>query len=77
VGALRLPDGRSGKVVLVGPRTNPKGAMLVTSDPDSGGVVTVPVQEWLDRLDPSLVVAILATQERAFGENDLPKPVVG
>ncbi|NUM55475.1 MAG: hypothetical protein HUU46_17645 [Candidatus Hydrogenedentes bacterium] len=71
VSSVEFTTGQRGKVVIVGPRENPKGAVIVIAGP--AGVETRSVGEYLDRLNPAAVAEILCMQERAFGASGLPK----
>jgi hypothetical protein len=71
VGRIAFLDGRVGSVVLVGPRTNPKGAIVVLSTDNSGSVETLPLADAMDGLHPAMIVEVLAAQERAFGNSGL------
>lgn len=72
VSSIELANGRRGKVVLVGPRENPKGAVVVIAG--AGGVVeTRPVGAHLDDLPPAVVAEVMCMQEREFGASGLPK----
>ncbi len=71
VSTIELRDGREGKVVLVGSRDNPKGAMLVLASQASQGAQAVPLIEGSRFLHPRQVVEILCVQERAFGTSGL------
>jgi len=63
-----MQSGDHAKVVLVGPRSNPRGAVLVTAPADSSDkAATIPLLDHLDQLSPDQVLEILITQERAFG----------
>lgn len=64
-------DGRVGSVVLVGPRTNPKGAVVVLPSDNAGPVKTIPLPEVVDALHPATLVEVIAVQERAFGNSGL------
>lgn len=70
-----VTDGRKATVVLVGARSNPKGAALVLS---SGGadqsVTTEPIAQRLDLLTAKQVIDIVTMQERVFGNLGLPSP---
>jgi hypothetical protein len=77
VGAVLLTDGREGNFVLVGPRQNPKGAVVVLPGNASGEVQTIPLGAALPLLHPGNVFEILCVQERAFGKSGLaafPEP---
>lgn len=71
VGPISLRNGSEGKVVLVGPRDNPKGAMVVLAAGDAGGAQAIPLMDALKLMHPRQVVDILCAQERAFGESGL------
>jgi hypothetical protein len=71
VGRVTFLDGRAGSVVLVGARTNPKGAVVVLSADNAESVETIPLQEVVDALHPATLVEVLAVQERAFGDSGL------
>ncbi len=66
-----MSDGRVGSVVLVGPRANSKGAIMVLPSDDSGSMKTLPFADVVDALPPATVVEVLAAQERAFGNSGL------
>jgi len=71
VSSIELTTGPRGKVVLVGPRENPKGAVIVIAG--AGGVVdTRPVSAHLDYLPAAVVAEVLCMQERVFGASGLP-----
>ncbi|MCC6144887.1 MAG: hypothetical protein IT368_13865 [Candidatus Hydrogenedentes bacterium] len=72
VGTLRLNDGRAANAVLVGPRQNPNGAVIVSAGPS--GTETLPLPQALELLAPPQVVDILCMQERIFGDRGLPVP---
>ena len=68
---MSLLDGRVGNVVLVGPRSNPKGAVVVLPGGNSGSMETLPFADVTDGLHPATIVEVLAAQERAFGTSRL------
>ncbi len=72
VGPVTLNDGTRGRIVLIGPRNAPSGAMAVLQRSKGGSVESLPVMAILERLAPADVVAILCAQERQFGESGLP-----
>ena len=72
VGPVTLNDGTRGRIVLIGPRNVPGGAMAVLQDKDGGPVKSLPLTAILERLAPADVVANLCAQERQFGESGLP-----
>ncbi len=74
MGDIVLLDGNRGNVVLVGPRDNPKGASLVLPGEEGGKVRAVPLMEGVGLLHPQVVVDIICTQERVFGELGLDSP---
>jgi len=76
VGAVRLTDGVSARVVLVGPRTNPKGAVVVIPVEGPEKVKTLNLHEALERLNPQDVVETLCLQERLFGASGLAIPKI-
>ncbi len=71
---MPLVDGRQANIVLVGPRNNPKGAVLVMPPQGNGPLPTLPLTEGLELLHPEAVIDIFAMQERAFGEAGLESP---
>lgn len=71
MGGIEFLDGRVGSVVLVGPRNNPKAAVVVVAGEKSGPVTTMPLPDALEMLHPSVLIDILASQERAFGTSGL------
>lgn len=71
MGRVEFEGGRVGSVVLVGPRANPKGAVVVLPSDNGGSVKTVPLSEVEAGLHPAALVEILAVQERAFGSSGL------
>jgi hypothetical protein len=75
VGVLELQDGRRATVVLVGSRSNPKGAALVMpSEKDGDAMVTIPLQQCLHALSAKQVIDITMLQERVFGSTGLTSP---
>lgn len=74
VGALTLEDGRQGNVVLVGPRDNPKGAVLVLPAETAGETETIAFNAGIGNLSEGAIVDILCMQERAFGSSGLTPP---
>ncbi len=74
VGSLILLDGKEGNAVLVGPRRNPRGAVLVFPGGHDSEVQTVPLSAGLELLRPAQVAEVVCMQERAFGAGDLPLP---
>jgi len=71
VSTVELRDGREGKVVLVGSRDNPKGAMLVLPSEDGQGAQALALQDCVRFLHPRYLVDILCAQERTFGSSGL------
>ena len=74
VGDLSLSDGRRGNIVLVGPRANPRGAVLVLPEDKEGKVTTTPISAGYEMLDPQQLIEIQCMQERAFGKTGLTPP---
>ena len=74
VGVARLTDGAPARVVLVGPRSNAKGAVVVIPAESPNKVKTVSMNEALDRLSPQDIVETLCMQERLFGTSGLALP---
>lgn len=74
IGTVTLTDGRTGNAVIVGARSNPKGAVIVAKNAESGEAETVPLAEGLDALNPTDVIDILCMQERLHGESGLTPP---
>lgn len=74
IGAITLTDGRSANAVIMGARSNPKGAVIVAKNAESGEAETVPLAQGLDALKPTDAIAILCMQERLHGESGLTPP---
>lgn len=66
IAPLTLRDGRTGNAVVVGPRDNPKGAVLLVAAQDSGEPESIPLQEAVELLRPDNVIDILGMQARLF-----------
>ncbi|MBI2422632.1 MAG: hypothetical protein HYV27_07365 [Candidatus Hydrogenedentes bacterium] len=75
VGEVAYTDGHRGNIVLVGPRSNPKGAALLIPGGNAGKPATKLFPDGIDLLGPELTVELLCMQERAFGACGLPKPL--
>ena len=73
MGAVATRDGRRGNAVIVGPRENPKGVLLVFAGA-GGALDSVPLANQLDQLAPGHVIDILCMQERLFGDRGLERP---
>lgn len=71
---VELTTGKQGKVVIVGARENPKGAVVVIADTAPGGVDTQPLEAHIDHLSPAVVAEIMCMQERLHGASGLPAP---
>ncbi|MCC6696452.1 MAG: hypothetical protein IT365_12545 [Candidatus Hydrogenedentes bacterium] len=71
VSGIELSDGRTGKVVLIGGRDNPKGAMLVLPSEGEESAKAFPIAEVAGVFHPSQLVEVLCAQERAFGGSGL------
>ena len=76
VGGIALTDGRTGRVVLVADRTNPKGAMIILPGASPDDLETTPLFDHIAALDPRQLTDILIMQERVFGKSHLPAPDV-
>lgn len=76
VSSSRLVDGVPARVVLIGPRNNPKGAAVVVPVQGPEKVKTFRLDEVVDRLTPQDVVEILCMQERFFGASGLSAPTL-
>lgn len=74
VAPVELTPGRRGRAVLVGPRENPQGAVIIVAGMAGGGVDTRPLDAHLDQLSPAVITEIVCMQERQFGSCGLPKP---
>ena len=74
VGAVTLTDGRNGSAVIVGARSNPKGAVIVAKAAESGDPETVPLSQCLEALKPTDAIDILCMQERLHGDSGLAPP---
>lgn len=74
MGVLTLPDGRVCNVVLVGARQNPKGAAVVLPGEGGAGPQTMMLAGALTLFHPRQLTDILCTQERVFGQSNLPPP---
>lgn len=73
---LSLEDGRAVKVILVGPRDHPKGAMIAFSSREGASAEILPLSDVMDGLSPSAIIEILCSQERAFGQSGLKPPEI-
>lgn len=67
VGSLTLTDGAECRAVLVGPRSDPQGAVLVVAGDTPGALEKMPLSKALGRLSPDTAIDIICAQERAFG----------
>lgn len=76
VGNVALADGRTGSVVLVADRANPKGAMMIFPGASEDDVETTPLSDHIAALHPRQLTEILIMQERVFGKSQLPVPDV-
>lgn len=77
VTGVELADGRHGNVVLVGPRSNPKGAAVVLAGERTDAVETLSIEHAAPLLPPRAVVDILCMQERVFGGTAVLGPPEG
>lgn len=73
VSSVELTTGQHGKAVIVGPRENPKGAVIVLGGAGGGVMDAKPIDTVLDQLAPETIAEIICTQERVFGSAGLPK----
>ena len=69
VGAVPLLDGRTGSAVIVGHRSNPKGAVLVVDETE-----TITLADGYAIMGPAEMIEIIGMQERLHGSSGLPKP---
>ena len=74
VGEVLLDMQTPARVVLVGPRAAPKGAVLVCAGED-GQLVTTPFYDCVSRVPAPQLVQVICMQERQFGDSSLPAPV--
>ena len=74
ISKVTLTDGRNGNAVIMGARSNPKGAVIVAKSADTGEAETVPLAQGLDALNPVDAINILCMQERLHGESGLTPP---
>ncbi|MBN2311300.1 MAG: hypothetical protein JXR94_20150 [Candidatus Hydrogenedentes bacterium] len=74
VGKVQLADGHWCKVVLVGARTNPQGAMVVVAGKGGEAVKPRPFADCVAAFTPDTVMEVYCTQERAFGDRGLEPP---
>ena len=75
VAEVAFNGGQRGNIVLVGPRSNPKGVALLIPGADPAKPATKLFPDGMDLLGPELTVELLCMQERAFGACGLPKPL--
>ena len=74
VGVLRLTDDRVAKVVVVGSRETPKGAMIVcATSEEATSVETLSLSEAAPQIHPGNIVEIMCLQERIYGNSGLPE----
>lgn len=71
VGGVTLDDGRPARIVLVGDRHNPKGAMVVISASANKEVQTATLNSIIEHLPHDTIVQALCMQERRFGPSGL------
>lgn len=71
---MTLPNGWVGNVVLVGARSNAKGAAMILPGPEGSGPKTILLQDGISFLHSRQLIDILCMQERVFGECRLPAP---
>ena len=70
---LRLTKTQSCKIAIVGPRDNPRGAMVLLPG-EGGSVKKQSLADFADQLTPKRYIEILCMQERIFGDSGLPTP---
>jgi len=68
---VKLDDGRSGSVVVLGAGDNPKGMALVVQA--GGEQQSINFPEAAEHLTPETLIEAYAVQERGFGGHGLPK----
>ncbi|MBI2433090.1 MAG: hypothetical protein HYV26_09490 [Candidatus Hydrogenedentes bacterium] len=69
-----MRSGAPARIVLVGPRENIKGAVLVFAAGTGSELKTSPLQEHAELLGPAQLAEISCMQERLFGASELPAP---
>ncbi|MDZ4860915.1 MAG: hypothetical protein SGI88_18220 [Candidatus Hydrogenedentes bacterium] len=74
VATISLSSGQDAKVVLVGARENPKGAIVLLMDAAVSATDTRPLESYIDQLSQAALAEILCMQERLFGPAGLPAP---
>jgi hypothetical protein len=74
IATVALLDGRNGNAVIVGARSNPKGAVIVAKGADSEIPETVSLSQCLDALIPTGLIDILCMQKRLHGEGGITSP---
>ena len=62
IAPVTLVDGRTGNAVIVGPRENPKGAVLLVPSEATGEPESIPLQYGVELLRPENVIDILGIQ---------------
>ncbi len=75
IASLDLVDGSAAKIVLIAPRSSPKGAVLVLSC-NGGPDKPTPLSQVLGKVSPRQATEILCMQERLFGDSGLEPPQV-
>lgn len=70
---VKLTDGRMGTIVIVGPRSNARGAVVVVPKNDQE-MDKMPFVDGVSLLQPKDVVTIMVMQERLHGDSGLPAP---
>ncbi len=74
IAAVELTTGQRGRCVLLGPRENPKGAVIVLAGSGGSAADSRMLDASLDQLTPSTLAEIICMQERVFGAAGLPAP---
>ena len=74
IASVTLTDGRTGSAVIVGPRSKPKGVVVIIKAAESGEPETLTLTDCLGVLKPTDAIDILCMQERLHGESGLTPP---
>lgn len=74
VANVALAGGGNGTIVIVGPRDNARGAVLVIPQGNEGDVEKLPFSKGIEHVSPRDAVSILVMQERLHGESGLKPP---
>jgi hypothetical protein len=74
VGVLTLPSGRPARIVLMGPRSNPKGAMVVIPSVTDAKPEVLPLADAAELLSAQQIIDVACVQERIYGDTGLTPP---